>query len=59
VHTHLGIPNNVGMADYLSGKKTVSEIIQPTDTPNLSAITAGGVSSAKEALHLLTSRRMA
>ncbi len=59
VHAHLGIPNNVGMADYLSGKKTVPEIIQPTTTPNLSAITAGGGSSAREALHLLTSRRMA
>ena len=59
VHAHLGIPNNLGMADYLSGKKTVPEIIQPTTTPNLSAITAGGGSSAREALHLLTSRRMA
>jgi capsular exopolysaccharide synthesis family protein len=61
VHEHLGISNNVGLADYLSGRKTVQETIQPTSAPNLSLIPAGGgtVSSSKEALPLLTSHRMA
>ncbi len=61
VHEHLGISNNIGLADYLSGRKTVQETIQPTSAPNLSLIPAGGgtVSSSKEALPLLTSHRMA
>lgn len=61
VHEHLGMPNNIGLADYLSGRKNAQEIIQPTSTPNLSLIPAGGgtVSSSKEALPLLTSHRMA
>lgn len=58
VHEHLGVPNSVGLADYLSGKKTVAEVIQPTSTPNLSIIVTGGGSNAKEALPLLTSHRM-
>ena len=61
VHEHLGMPNNIGLADYLSGRKTIQEIIQPTSAPNLSLVPAGGgtVSSSKEALPLLTSHRMA
>jgi len=61
VHEHLGMSNNIGLADYLSGKKTVQEIVQPTSAPNLSLIAAGGgtVSSSKDALPLLTSHRMA
>jgi succinoglycan biosynthesis transport protein ExoP len=58
VHEHLGVPNSIGLADYLSGKKSVTEVIQPTGTPNLSVIVTGGGSSAKEALPLLTSHRM-
>jgi capsular exopolysaccharide synthesis family protein len=59
VHDHLGVPNNIGLADYLSGAKSVQDIIQPTETANLWVITAGGGSSARAALHLLTSQRMA
>lgn len=58
VHEHLGVPNSVGLADYLSGKKSVPEVIQPTGTPNLFVIVTGGGSAAKEALPLLTSHRM-
>ena len=59
VHEHLGVANNVGLADYLSGAKSVQDIIQPTETANLWLISAGGGSSARAALHLLTSQRMA
>jgi polysaccharide biosynthesis transport protein len=59
VHDHLGVANNIGLADYLSGAKSVQDIIQPTETANLWVITAGGGSSARAALHLLTSQRMA
>ena len=59
VHEHLGVANNVGLADYLSGAKSVQDIIQPTETANLWLIAAGGGSSARAALHLLTSQRMA
>jgi capsular exopolysaccharide synthesis family protein len=59
VHEHLGVTNNIGLADYLGGAKSVQDIIQPTETPNLWLIAAGGGSSARAALHLLTSQRMA
>jgi len=59
VHEHLGVANNIGLADYLSGAKSVQDIIQPTETANLWLIAAGGGSSARAALHLLTSQRMA
>ena len=59
VHQYLGVSNDVGLADYLAGSKTVPEVIQPSGTPNISVIAAGSGSSANKALHLLTSRRMA
>jgi succinoglycan biosynthesis transport protein ExoP len=59
VHQYLGVSNDVGLADYLAGSKTVPEVIQPSGTLNISVIAAGSGSSANEALHLLTSRRMA
>src|SRR5579862_6382568 len=58
VHEHLGVPNTIGLADYLSGRKTVQEVIQSTSIPNLSVIATGGDTSAKVALPLLTSHRM-
>lgn len=59
MHEDLRISNAVGLADYLSGQKTVQEIIQKTEIPNVSAIAGGAGGTAKDALPLLTSRRMA
>jgi polysaccharide biosynthesis transport protein len=59
MHENLGISNTIGLADYLSGQKTVEAIIQPTEIPNVSAIAGGGGGTSKDALPLLTSRRMA
>jgi capsular exopolysaccharide synthesis family protein len=59
IHEDLRISNTIGLADYLSGQKTVTEIIQPTEIPNVSAIAGGSGGTAKDALPLLTSRRMA
>jgi capsular exopolysaccharide synthesis family protein len=59
VHEDLRISNTIGLADYLGGQKTVPEIIQPTEIPNVSAIAGGSGGTAKDALPLLTSRRMA
>jgi polysaccharide biosynthesis transport protein len=59
VHQYLGAANDRGLAQYLMGTKTIAEIIQTTKTPNLSVIAAGSELTAKEALPLLTSRRMA
>jgi capsular exopolysaccharide synthesis family protein len=59
IHEHLGVANSIGLADYLGGARSVQDIIQPTETPNLWLIAAGGGSSARAALHLLTSQRMA
>jgi capsular exopolysaccharide synthesis family protein len=58
VHQYLGASNDRGLADYLAGTKTVPEVIQATGTPNIWMIAAGS-GRAKEALPLLTSRRMA
>ena len=57
IHKNLGLPNTIGLTDYLSGEKTVDEIILPTNIPNLFCITAGG-GQTKSALPLLTSQRM-
>jgi polysaccharide biosynthesis transport protein len=59
MHENLGISNTIGLADYLGGQKTVQEIIQATEIPNVWAIAGGGGGTAKDALPLLTSRRMA
>ena len=59
VHQYLGASNDRGLAQYLMGTKSIPEIIQTTSTPNLSVIAAGSEFTAKEALPLLTSRRMA
>lgn len=59
VHEDLRISNTIGLADYLGGQKTVPEIIQATEIPNVSAIAGGSGGTAKDALPLLTSRRMA
>jgi len=58
VHKYLGVTNDTGLAEYLSGAKTVEQIIQPTRVPNVSIITSGGGGMAKSALPLLTSQRM-
>ncbi|MCG3147002.1 MAG: hypothetical protein PCFJNLEI_00438 [Verrucomicrobiae bacterium] len=58
IHKNLGLSNETGLTDYLSGTKTADEIIQPTNIPNLFAITAGGGGQTKSALPLLTSHRM-
>ncbi|HUJ10577.1 MAG TPA: polysaccharide biosynthesis tyrosine autokinase [Verrucomicrobiae bacterium] len=59
VHRYLGASDDFGLADYLSGTKTVQEVIQSTSTPNVSVIASGTGSTVREALPLLTSRRMA
>ena len=59
VHHNLGASNDRGLVQYLTASKTIPEIIQTTSTPNLSVIAAGSDFTAKEALPLLTSRRMA
>lgn len=38
----LGADNDVGMIDYLRGKKTIEEIIRPSRVPNVAFIPAGG-----------------
>jgi succinoglycan biosynthesis transport protein ExoP len=58
IHKNLNLPNTTGLTDYLSGNKTVDEIILPTSIPNLFAIVAGGSGQTKSALPLLTSHRM-
>ena len=59
VHQYLGASNDYGLADYLAGTKTVQEVIQTTGTSGVSVIAAGTGSTVREALPLLTSRRMA
>ena len=56
VHQCLGLPNNIGLADYLASTKTADEIVQATSIPNVWAITSGTGTDA--ALPMLTSRRM-
>jgi succinoglycan biosynthesis transport protein ExoP len=58
VHQYLGVSNERGLVDYLAARKTIPEVIQATGTPNIWVIAAGS-DGAKEALPLLTSRRMA
>jgi polysaccharide biosynthesis transport protein len=58
VHKNLGVSADNGLSDYLTGSKTVDDIIRPTNIPNVSIITAGTGESAKAALPLLTSQRM-
>ncbi|HUI08662.1 MAG TPA: polysaccharide biosynthesis tyrosine autokinase [Verrucomicrobiae bacterium] len=58
IHRYLGGVNDRGLVQYLTATKTIPEIIQATKTPDLSMIAAGSEYTAKEALPLLTSRRM-
>lgn len=41
IHKLFGISNSVGLADYLSGRKTLQEVIQPTSYDNLKIIPSG------------------
>jgi capsular exopolysaccharide synthesis family protein len=58
IHTAFGVNNEVGLAEYLAGKKTVNEIILPTNVANVWMIPAGSASATKGALPMLTSDRM-
>lgn len=40
-HTLFGLPQTPGLADYLQGRVTIEQAIQPTSIPNLHVITAG------------------
>ncbi len=41
IHKFFGISNSVGLADYLSRRKTLQEVIQPTSHDNLKIIPCG------------------
>ena len=44
VHAHFGMPNSRGVANYLSGDRQVSELVQTYDKlPNLKVLTSGPV----------------
>ncbi len=58
IHKNLGLSNEIGLTDYLSGVRTIDQIVLPTNVPNLFAITAGGGGQTKSALPMLTSHRM-
>jgi capsular exopolysaccharide synthesis family protein len=58
IHQYFAVSNDIGLADYLGGTKTIDEIILPTNVPNVSIITSGGGGTPKSALPLLTSNRM-
>lgn len=58
VHKLFGLPNTVGLVDYLTGEKAVEEIIQSTKTPNVWAITTASGGHSIAALPMLTSQRM-
>ncbi len=59
VHKYLDVTNDVGLAEYLAGTKSVDEIIKRTSTANVSIITSGGAGAGtKSALPMLTSSRM-
>ena len=57
-HKYFAVVREPGLSDYLSGSKSVEEIIHPTQVPNISLIPAGSIQSSKLALPLLTSHRM-
>ena len=56
VHKYLELPNDFGLADYLTSSKGVDEIVQGTKVDNVWAITSG--TSTRASLPLLTSHRM-
>jgi polysaccharide biosynthesis transport protein len=58
LHQLFGVPNAIGLAEYLAATRTVDEIILPTNVTNVSIITSGGEGKPKSALPLLTSHRM-
>ena len=49
VHKYLGVSNELGLAEYLSGQKTVDQVVQTTRIPNVSIISSGGGGKAKTA----------
>ncbi len=57
-HKYFGIGRDIGLSDFLSGSKTVEEVIHPTNVANIWMIPTGGVQSSRMALPLLTSNRM-
>jgi capsular exopolysaccharide synthesis family protein len=59
VHQYLDVKNEIGLAEYLAGAKSLDESIKPTSMPNVSIITSGGgQTSLKSVLPMLTSQRM-
>ena len=57
-HKYLGVDRHNGLSDFLSGSKSIDEIIQATNVANVWLIPAGSPKSSKLALPLLTSQRM-
>ncbi len=43
LHRYMELPNEVGMAEYLAGFKTLKEIVQHADAHNLDCITGGHI----------------
>lgn len=41
LNIHLGLPNTLGLADYLAGEATLKEIVQPVPDSSLRIITGG------------------
>jgi capsular exopolysaccharide synthesis family protein len=58
IHLWFGISNDVGLADYLLGSRTVDEVVLPTGIASVSAIPSGNAVNSKAALPMLTSARM-
>jgi len=57
-HKVFDMTNEIGLADYLAGAKTLEEVIRPTHVTGVSIITAGSRANVKSALPMLTSMRM-
>jgi capsular exopolysaccharide synthesis family protein len=57
-HKYLGVDRHNGLSDFLTGNKSIDEIIQATNVANVWLIPAGSPKSSKLALPLLTSQRM-
>ncbi|MBS7539993.1 GumC family protein [Ancylobacter lacus] len=55
MHRLIGVPNTVGLSDYLSGSKPLGELIQ-TPFPNLSFISSGSI--PEDPTELLAGARM-
>jgi len=57
VHKYFGVSNEIGLAEYLSGARSVEEVIQLTGVQSIFIITSGG-GAGKAMLPMLTSQRM-